>query len=251
MNSTFSTKEMVQSAMKRCDVRVKNENFSKYWTDENSELVNDIEVKPSIIKFSKAEAKQKENQKLYSDDFAEECKTKCGMCNKIFKLSFLNTHVKNDHEMEISKYLKEHGDPKIVVTGVIERNEISQHVSIYHKCKICGEEMVMTKQVVENHVKSCHNVNLLRYIAEYMKVKQNEKAEPRIETTDEDAEVDKITNLRRRSNKVKYCDSNDESSSEDEKSSELLKTGSENGITQKDKRLSSVRNIQEKKTVRD
>ena len=55
MNSTFSTKEMVQSAMKRCDVRVKNENFSKYWTDENSELVNGIEVKPSIIKFSKAE----------------------------------------------------------------------------------------------------------------------------------------------------------------------------------------------------
>jgi hypothetical protein len=107
--SILSTREIVQSAMKRCDVRVKNEDFSKYWPKEDNERGNNMQAKPSIIqfsKFSKAKTKLKQNQKLYSDDFAEECKTKCAMCNKVLKLSYLNAHVRNVHEIEVDKYYK-------------------------------------------------------------------------------------------------------------------------------------------------
>ena len=203
----FNTKEMVKSAKKRCDVRIKKENLSKYWTEEDKPYDIRNLVKPSIIKFSK----QNQSQKLYCDDFAEECKIQCAICNRILRLSSLEAHVQNKHEMNIDKYTEEYGDPEIVMTGVIENNKICSCVSIYHKCKICEKEMAMTKQIVEDHVQSNHSINLSSYIDNYMKIKSDKESEVN------NSNVVKSKSLRRRITNIKYCD---DSSSDDEDNKE-------------------------------
>jgi len=233
----FNTKDMVKSAMKRCDVRIKKEDLSRYWTNENKSYDDRNIVKPAIIKFSKS-GHPNQSQKLYSDDFAEECKTQCSICNRILRLSSLESHVKNKHELDIEKYTERHGDPEIVMTGVIEKNEICPSVRIYHICKICRKEMVMTKPIVEDHVQGQHSLSLSLYIDDYMKVKENTVSESKKELKNEDANSCKTKSLRKRITNIKYCD--DESSSDEEDDNKSSDTEDQQFSEDKKKNLLSV-----------
>merc|ERR1719318_85093 len=95
--------------------------------------------------------------------FVDGCSSKCGECEKIFKVSYMKFHVVNTHSMTLAEYLDIHGDP--------ESGELELYSVRHHLCSYCSEKLLLTRCEVEKHVVGVHQVSLKTYVRESMAVK--------------------------------------------------------------------------------
>jgi len=134
--------------------------------DNNSVLENVKELKRTIVSSSAMDLYSNVDEEL--DDaghtvnslFVDECSSKCGECEKIFKASYMQFHVVNTHAMTLAEYLDIHGDP--------ESGKLRLYSVTHHLCCYCYEKMLLTRAEVEKHVVGVHQVSLKTYVREAM-----------------------------------------------------------------------------------
>ena len=80
------------------------------------------------------------------------------MCDKHMKMESLRQHTASQHSLTISKYKEQFGNQLVFIR------------KCYHFCKICGKEVLLTKDNIGAHVRT-HKWSLKQYNKDYMKGK--------------------------------------------------------------------------------
>ena len=101
-----------------------------------------------------------EEPRVYSDNLREVCTSKCNMCGK----SVLSSrHVRHMHQ--------EHKDVEL---GAMSFQPL---VDTYHKCKLCGEEVLFRVAVLSRHVQTAHKTNFSKYKTDHLVFGPTEKGD--------------------------------------------------------------------------
>ena len=93
--------------------------------------------------------------KKYSNNMKDAVCTSCQICGKVFKFVAMRGHTKKNHGLTIMAYRERYG--KLVPLE-----------EIFHKCGLCGHEMILDSDNVMIHLKNSHNITHANYNAEFM-----------------------------------------------------------------------------------
>jgi len=105
---------------------------------------------------SKKSGQSFRNGKFYSDNFEDCCKVRCKVCMKIVKIPSLRAHTRDDHQMNVTAYKEKFGSEYDFV------NEV------YHKCKMCGIELLLCPDSIASHARSHHKMTAKEYTDKYI-----------------------------------------------------------------------------------
>ena len=91
----------------------------------------------------------------YSNDMKDAVRTGCQICGKVFKFVAMRGHTKKNHGLTIMAYREKYG--KLVPLE-----------EIYHRCGLCGHELILDSDNVMIHLKNSHNITHAHYNAQFM-----------------------------------------------------------------------------------
>ena len=146
--------------------------------DGQAKSVNDIfnKQKPSkahrknecIRKSVCVPAHKNENQqdKRFSNDMRDACKTICQICKASVFLATMRGHTRRWHKVPIEEYKRVYGNHRDMITE-----------KVYHKCGICFATVLLDSDDISHHVKKHHSITHKTYNAEFMATKISEKEE--------------------------------------------------------------------------
>ena len=101
----------------------------------------------------------------YSNNMKDAVCTSCQICGKVFKFVAMRGHTKKSHGLTIMAYREKYG--KLVALE-----------EIFHKCGLCGHEMMLDSDNVMTHLKNSHSITHANYNAEFM---VTAKGRPKVE----------------------------------------------------------------------
>ena len=99
--------------------------------------------------------------RVYSDDLSDCCKHRCEICQKEYGTTAMRCHTKLTHGLSISLYQAKYGNIKNNMTSVV-----------WHKCKLCPEEILLDSDEIHRHATSRHQISLKEYSSRYTKSAQ-------------------------------------------------------------------------------
>ena len=109
----------------------------------------------SLEEVHKQQQMQAPLARKYSNDMKDAVCTICQICYKVFKFVAMRGHTKKNHGLTIMAYREKYG--KLVPLE-----------EIFHKCGLCGHEMILDSDNVMIHLKQSHNITHANYNAEFM-----------------------------------------------------------------------------------
>jgi len=111
---------------------------------------------------------KKSLQKILSDDFTEDCLTKCEICSDSLRISQLKQHLQRAHDHKLEEYLIEYGAPQFWLSGIVKEGRVQEQVTICHKCRLCGDEICMMKPMVSEHLWRKHQTSFKMYVKRHL-----------------------------------------------------------------------------------
>ena len=91
----------------------------------------------------------------YSNNMKDAAQTNCHICGKTFKFTAMRSHTKKNHGLTIMDYRGKYG-------------QLVPLEEIYHKCGLCGYELLLDSDNVMIHLKNSHKITHANYNAEFM-----------------------------------------------------------------------------------
>ena len=96
-----------------------------------------------------------DEDKTFSNDYADVCKFKCNLCGLDIDTEKLRSHINTNHE-----------------NAEFQDNELDSNrpysVKTHHKCGICGKTLLFTRVRLRYHIINDHNMAIQDYNEQYM-----------------------------------------------------------------------------------
>ena len=110
-------------------------------------------------KATKVPAYDKENNdnKKYSNDMRDACRTICRICRVPVFLNIMRQHTRKTHKIPIDEYKKVHGNHRDMITE-----------KVYHKCGICFGTILLDSDDIAHHLKKHHSISHKKYNEKHM-----------------------------------------------------------------------------------
>jgi hypothetical protein len=93
----------------------------------------------------------------YSNSLGDSIKTFCCECDKAVTISGLEEHTQSHHKMTIKEYKQLYGNPRTQIIHIV-----------YHQCGLCRDDLLLDHNVLEKHVKRCHQVEFKEYCNKFL-----------------------------------------------------------------------------------
>ena len=107
-----------------------------------------------------ADEKENTEDRRYSNDMRDACKTICQICGASVFLATMRGHTRGKHKVTIDEYKRQYGNHRDMITE-----------KVYHKCGICFETVLLDSDDINGHLKRYHSISHKNYNAEYMVAK--------------------------------------------------------------------------------
>ena len=101
------------------------------------------------------------SDKNFSDNYDDSCIIKCAICFKKLYPKELRKHTKKEHSLDIKAYKLKFG------------TEFMYLRKCFHKCKICGKELLLEQDTIASHARFVHKLSSKEYNDQYMTMKRN------------------------------------------------------------------------------
>ena len=99
-------------------------------------------------------------EKVFSNDYADVCKFKCTLCGLDIDTEKIRSHINTNHESSQ------------LVDNELDSNR-PYSVKTYHKCGVCGKNLLFTRVRLRYHIINDHNMSVQDYNDQFMTRKGN------------------------------------------------------------------------------
>ena len=112
------------------------------------------------------EEEEKPEEKIFSNDMRDACKTVCRICQAAVFLTTMRGHTRSRHKVPIEEYKAVYGNHRTMIKE-----------KVYHKCGICAATILLDSDEISHHLKKNHSISHKNYNEEYMVTRKTEKKE--------------------------------------------------------------------------
>ena len=134
---------------------------SKDWVLSNDDLKLIIKPPKNFTGYKEGaypqniEEEENDEDKNFSNDYADVCKYKCNICDLDIDSEKLKSHINSNHD------IKDGLDNEL-------DSERSFSITNYHKCRICSKTLIFTRARLKSHIINDHNTAIQDYNEQFM-----------------------------------------------------------------------------------
>merc|ERR1712217_794894 len=127
--------------------------------------------------------KKEEDERVFSNDMDDACRTKCKVCESEVTMNQMRAHTKNKHSITIKEYKELFGN---------HRDSIVKYV--HHRCGVCQEVLLLDADTIHLHVLR-HKMSLKEYNKQFIKKKSTKERRNKKDDKDEVGTVKFFTEI--------------------------------------------------------